>query len=326
MSELPGIDDIHDAAGRIAGLAVRTPLLSSPQIDARFGAQVLFKPECLQRTGSFKFRGACNAIASLSEADAARGVVAFSSGNHAQGVAAAATAFGSSAKIVMPADAPAIKLGNTAAFGGEVITYDRYTEDRAAIAAAVADAEGRTLIPPFDYGPVIAGQGTVGLEIAADLAARDLTPDIVLCPCGGGGLIAGMSLAVTERFPDADIWAVEPDGYDDTMRSLRSGTREQADTGQPSICDALLSPSPGELTFAINERTLAGGIGVAEDKVREAMRVAFLDLKLVVEPGGAVGLAALLSGQPSDIAGKTVVVVISGGNVDAALFADVLGA
>ena len=326
MSELPGIDDIHDAAGRIAGLAVRTPLLSSPQIDARFGAQVLFKPECLQRTGSFKFRGACNAIASLSEADAARGVVAFSSGNHAQGVAAAATAFGSSAKIVMPADAPAIKLGNTAAFGGEVITYDRYTEDRAAIAAAVADAEGRTLIPPFDYGPVIAGQGTVGLEIAADLAARDLTPDIVLCPCGGGGLIAGMSLAVTERFPDADIWAVEPDGYDDTMRSLRSGTREQADTGQPSICDALLSPSPGELTFAINERTLAGGIGVAEDKVREAMRVAFRDLKLVVEPGGAVGLAALLSGQPSDIAGKTVVVVISGGNVDTALFADVLGA
>jgi len=324
MTDLPGIDDILAAANRIRGLAVRTPLLSSSLIDARIGARILFKPECLQKTGSFKFRGATNALGCLGPEELKRGVVAFSSGNHAQGVAAAATALGSSAKIVMPADSPAIKLRNTAAYGGEVVTYERQTEDRKAIAEAIAGAEGRAVIPPYDYAPVIAGQGSVGLEIAEDLAAMDMAPSRVLSPCGGGGLIAGLSVAVHERFPETEIWAVEPEGYDDTARSLRSGRRETADITRPSICDALLAPSPGELTFAINKNHLAGGAVVSESAVREAVRVAFADLKLLVEPGGAVGLAALLSGEVKPARDETVVVVLSGGNVDPALFADVL--
>lgn len=317
-----GIEDIEAAAGRLRGHAVRTPLISSSLVDARLGARVLFKPECLQRTGSFKFRGAFNAVATLPAQDARRGVVAFSSGNHAQGVAAAATAQGLSAKIVMPADAPAIKLANTAAYGGEVVTYDRRTEDRKAIAERIADAEGRALIPPYDHEPVIAGQGTAGLEIAEDLADLGLAPDKVVCCCGGGGLIAGLSLALKNRFPDAEIWAAEPENYDDTKRSLETGERQSADITVPSICDALLAPTPGEKTFAINRRTLAGGLSASETEVRGAMRLAFDDLKLVVEPGGAIALAALLSGKLPLGPDETVIVVLSGGNVDPAVFRD----
>ena len=322
-NEMPiSVDDVRLAADRVRGHAVRTPLLSSPLIDARVGARILFKPECLQRTGSFKFRGAFNAIAMLPEAGG--GVVAFSSGNHAQGIAAAATAQGLSAKIVMPSDAPAIKLRNTAAYGGEVITYDRRREDRQAIGEQIAEADNRTLIPPYDYAPVMAGQGTVGLEIVEDLAERGLSPDHVVCPCGGGGLIAGTSLVVKEQFPGAEIWAAEPEHYDDTIRSLIAGVRETVDIATESICDALMAPSPGELTFAVNRGTLAGGAAVTEPEVREAMRSAFNDLKLVVEPGGAAAMAAVLSGKLTISEGDTVVLVLSGGNVDPAFFAEVL--
>ncbi|MEQ8666704.1 MAG: threonine/serine dehydratase [Rhodospirillales bacterium] len=326
MSEnLPvNIDDIEAAAARIRGHAVRTPLLSSQLIDARVGARILFKPECLQRTGSFKFRGAYNAVAMLP--DGVDGVVAFSSGNHGQGVAAAATAQGLSAKIVMPADAPAIKLRNTGAYGGEVITYDRRKEDRHAIGAKIAEEENRALIPPYDYAPVIAGQGTTGLEIAEDLEALGLVPDRVICPCGGGGLIAGTSLVMRECFPRAEVWAAEPEHYDDTKRSLETDNRQEADVSTKSICDALMAPTPGELTFAVNRHTLSGGVAVTDAEVRDAMRVAFSDLKVVVEPGGAVAMAAVLSGALPVETGETVVVVLSGGNVDPAFFADVLSA
>lgn len=318
------IQEIHAAADRLNGVAVRTPMLQSSLIDERVGARVLFKPECLQRTGSFKFRGAYNAIALIEPADAENGVVAFSSGNHAQGVAAAATARGISAKIVMPADAPDIKIRNTRAYGGEVVTYDRRTEDREAIAEEIANNEGRYVIPPYDFLPVMAGQGTAGLEAADDLDQMGLSPNCVICPTGGGGLMAGFSTVMRARYPNARVYSAEPAHYDDTKRSLETGVVQRADISVPSPCDALLAPSPGKLTFPINSQNLAGGYAVGNDWVFEAMRVLFSDLKLVVEPGGAVGLAALLSGDARVEPDDTIVVVLSGGNVDPALFRDVL--
>jgi len=324
LAQIVDLDDILRAGERIKGVAVRTPLLNAPLIDERVGARVYFKPECLQRTGSFKFRGAYNAVSMLNDADASRGVVAFSSGNHAQGVSAAATARGISAKIVMPADAPEIKIRNTRAYGGEVITYDRRNEDREAIAKRIADAEGRHVIPPYDYAPVIAGQGTTGLEIADDLDTLGVTPDRVICPAGGGGLIAGVSTVMKARYADVDVFAAEPEHYDDTKRSLESGEVQSADISVASPCDALLTPRPGDLTFAVNRETLSGGYAATNESVFEAMRTAFSALKLVVEPGGAVGLAALLDGQVGVRSGETVVIVLSGGNVDPALFREVL--
>lgn len=323
-ADVLSIDDIQDAAARLKGVAVRTPLLNAPLIDDRVGARVYFKPECLQRTGSFKFRGAYNSVAQLSEDQASRGVVAFSSGNHAQGVAAAATARGISAKIVMPADAPAIKLRNTRAYGGEVITYDRQAEDRAAIAATIAESEGRHLIPPYDYLPVLAGQGTTGIEVADDLDAIGAVPTQAICPAGGGGLISGFSTAMKDRYTDINVFSAEPENYDDTKRSLESGQIQEADITVPSPCDALLAPRPGDMTMAVIRETLTGGFAVSNETVFEAMRAAFNELKLVVEPGGAVALAALLDGQISLQPDDVVVIVISGGNVDPALFKDML--
>lgn len=320
-----GIDDIVVAAARLEGRVTRTSLLRSALIDARTGLRVLFKPECLQQTGSFKFRGALNAIAGLDKDAAARGVVAFSSGNHAQGVAAAAALRGVSAKIVMPADAPRIKLDHTAALGGSIIIYDRIRENRKAIAEDIAATEGRSLIPPYDHVPVMAGQGTTGLEIADAMSERGQTPDHVICPCGGGGLMAGLAVAMKSRFPEVRIWAAEPVGYDDTRRSLESGRRETADTSVPSICDALLAPSPGVETFRINRRLLSGGVTVTEAEVIEAMRTAFSNLHVVVEPGGAVALAALLANRLPVGRGQTVIVVLSGGNVDRDTFRRLLG-
>ena len=317
-----GVDDIHQAAERIAGVAVRTPLLNASLIDERVGARVFFKPECLQRTGSFKFRGAFNAVSMLSDEEANRGVVAFSSGNHAQGVAAAATARGISARIVMPADAPEIKIRNTRAYGGEVVTYDRHAEDREAIARKIAEEEGRHVIPPYDYLPVVAGQGTTGLEVADDLDALGIKPDRAICPAGGGGLIAGFSTVMRRRFPDVRMHAAEPVNYDDTKRSLETGDICEADISVPSPCDALLAPRPGNMTFAINRETLSGGYAVTNESVFAAMRAAFSELKLVVEPGGAVGLAALLDGQAVVRPDETIVIVLSGGNVDPVFFRD----
>lgn len=315
--------DIDAAARVLAPVAVRTPLLSSPALDARTGARVLVKPEMLQRTGSFKFRGAFNKLSSIPDAARAGGVVAFSSGNHAQGVAAAAQLLDMQATIVMPADAPVSKRERTKGYGAEVVLYDRNREDREAIAREIATKRGATLVPPYDDPKIIAGQGTVGREIAEDLAALGLAPDIVVAPASGGGLIAGIATAVKARFPQAAVMCAEPDGFDDHARSLRAGHREAHDASGRTICDALMALIPGEITFAINGRLLAQGVTASDAEVAAAMAFAFRDLKLVVEPGGAVALAALLAGR-IEARGRTIAIVMSGGNVDADLFAKLI--
>jgi threonine dehydratase len=319
-----GLGDIEAAAARLAGKAVRTPLLRSPFLDELLGATVLIKPEVLQRTGSFKFRGAFNRLSQVPEAERARGVVAWSSGNHAQGVAAAARLLGMPAVIVMPADAPAIKIANTRAYGADVVTYDRFTEDREAIGRSIAAERGATVVPPFDDPGVMAGQGTAGLELATDAAALGLVLDDVLVPASGGGLVAGIATAVRAHMPGARVWSVEPEGFDDLARSLAEGRRVANAPGARSICDALLVERPGELTFAVNRWLLAGGFAVGEPEVLAAMALAADRLKLVVEPGGAVALAALLAGR-IPARGRTVAVVLSGGNVDAPMLARALG-
>ncbi len=315
--------DVETAAERIAGKAVQTGLLSNYALDQELGREVFLKPEMLQVSGSFKFRGAYNRIAQLNEKERQQGVIAWSSGNHAQGVAAAAAREGVRARIVMPEDAPAIKLENTRALGGEVITYDRYSEDREAISYALAERDGGVIVPSYDDPHIIAGQGTAGLEIFRDAERLGKKIDALLICCGGGGLTAGCVLAAEALSPQTDVFCVEPEFYDDHARSLQSGERERADTSKRSICDALLSPTPGELTFAINRERLAGGLVVSEEEVRAAMRYAFRVLKLVVEPGGAVALAALLSGKLPKAYGS-VAVMLSGGNVDPQFFAGVL--
>lgn len=319
MPILPDIDDVRAAAVRLRGEAITTPLLSSPIVDARLGGRLLIKAECLQRTGSFKFRGAYNALVQLDAQRRQAGGIAYSSGNHAQGVAAAAQCLGMPATIVMPADAPAIKVANTRAYGAEIVFYDRYTESREEIAQRIARDRGAELLPPYDDVRIIAGQGTVGLEIAMEAQARDLTLDAVVASCSGGGLVTGCALAVKAMNPQTLVYAAEPQGLDDMRRSLESGTHVANDPAARSICDALLAPTPGVLTFALAQRLLAGSIAVSDDSVRTAMAVAFEDYKLVVEPGGAAALAAVLSGK-LDIKGKTIAVVASGGNVDRGLF------
>jgi len=301
-------------------VAVVTPLLVNRALDGVTGRRVCLKPESLQIAGSFKFRGAYNRISRLSAEERAAGVIAWSSGNHAQGVAAAARRMGVRARIVMPADAPRIKLDNTLALGAEVVTYDRYREDREAISRALAERDGGTIVPSFDDPLVIAGQGTCGAEIFDQAAEQGVTLDALLVCCGGGGLVAGCALAAERLSPATHVYAVEPEGYDDHFRSLASGQRERADTSRRSLCDALLSPRPGELTFPINQRLLQGVLVVSEVEVMNAMRYAFSVLKLVIEPGGAVALAALLSGR-LHARYRRVAVVLSGGNVDPALFA-----
>lgn len=320
---LPTYANVLEAAERLKGVTVETPLLESPLLNDRIGGRLLVKPECLQVTGSFKFRGASNRIRALTAEERKGGVVAYSSGNHAQGVAAAAHLAGIPACIVMPADAPALKRASTEAWGAEVIAYDRFTEDRAAIATAEADRRGATLVPPFDDVHIVAGQGTVGLEIDRQLSAMGVEADQVLCCCGGGGLISGTALALKENRPSLPIYAVEPAGFDDTARALESGQIEGIDPDARSICDALLSPTPGRMTLSINSRLLAGGLIVSDEEALQAMGIAYQYLKLVAEPGGAVALAAALSGK-IDITGKTTVAVISGGNVDAEMFARAL--
>jgi threonine dehydratase len=318
-----GPADIDAAARVIAPFAVRTPLLSFPVLNERVGAKVYLKPEMLQRTGSFKFRGAFNKVASIPQDKRAGGVVAFSSGNHAQGVAAAAQILDMKATIVMPADAPASQRERTKSYGAEVVLYDRDKEDREAIAQDIATKRGATLVRPYDDPFVIAGQGTVGREIAEDMAALKLTPDVVVAPASGGGLIAGVATAVKARFPQAQLIVAEPESFDDHTRSLRAGKREPHAYEGRTICDALMASIPGELTFAINIKLLSHGVTASDAEVGQAMAFAFRELKLVVEPGGAVGLAALLSGK-IEARGKTVVIVLSGGNVDADLYAKLI--
>lgn len=319
----PDIGAIEAAARRLDGQAVRTPLLEPAALAKSTGARVFLKPECLQRTGSFKFRGAFNKISQIPAERKVAGVVAFSSGNHAQGVAAAAELLGVPATIVMPADAPQIKTDNTRGYGAEVVPYERNSQSRERLASEIAEQRGATLVRPYDDPDIIAGQGTCGLEIAEQSAAIGAKLDAVLVCCGGGGLTAGVALAIAARSPETDIFTVEPEGFDDTARSLASGERLPNEPGAQSFCDALLSPMPGELTFSINRRLIAGGLVVSDAEVEAAMAYAFRTLKLVVEPGGAVALAALLSGK-LDVVGKSLAVVLSGGNVDPDLYRRVL--
>jgi len=320
---LPTFGDVQAAARRLEGLAVKTPLLESPALNDRLGGRIFLKAETLQRTGSFKFRGAYNRISRIPEAGRAGGVVAYSSGNHAQGVAAAAALLGLPAVIVMPADAPAIKVANTRGYGAEVVFYDRLKESREAIGAELAAARGATLVRPYDDPGVIAGQGTCGLEICEQAATRGVTLEALLVCCGGGGLTAGCALAVEALSPPTAVYVVEPADYNDTQLSLQAGHVVPHGAAQGSICDALLPSQPGELTFAVNQPRVAGGLTVTDDEVKAAMRFAFNTLKLVVEPGGAVCLAAILAGK-IDVAGRAIGLTLSGGNVDAELFRAVL--
>jgi threonine dehydratase len=324
MTSLPGIADIHAAAARLSGLIVETPLIESPEINKRFGGRILFKPETLQRTGSFKFRGAYNKLSTLSEAERSRGVVAFSSGNHAQGVAASAAMFGVKAVIAMPADAPAMKIANVRKMGAEVVPFDRFKDDRMKVVGPYMD-RGMVLVPPFDDPAIIAGQGTIGLELMRQAKALGISLDAVLIPCGGGGLTSGISIAVKDASPATAVWAVEPEHFDDTRRSLAKGERVSNEPGHSSICDAILTAEPGAITFEINRKNLAGAIAVSDKAAAQAMRDAMAHLKLVVEPGGCVALAALSSGE-IELSGKCVAVVLSGGNVDFSTYAEIMAA
>ncbi|MDP2737640.1 MAG: threonine/serine dehydratase [Pseudorhodobacter sp.] len=310
---------IDAAAARLAGHARRTPLLSSPFLDQIAGRRVWVKAECLQHTGSFKFRGGWAAVSALSPEARARGVIAYSSGNHAQGVALAAARHAAPAVIVMPADAPRIKIANTRALGAEVVLYDRQTEDRDAIGAHLAQARGLTLIRPFDDPEVIAGQGSVGLEIAVQAAAHGIPAADVLVCCGGGGLTAGIALALEARAPGLRARPCEPAGFDDTARSLAAGRVVTNPALSGSICDAIITPAPGKITFPIMARLCGPGLVVSDDQALHAVALAFARLKLVLEPGGAVALAAALF-CPDQIAGDAVIAVATGGNVDAEVF------
>jgi threonine dehydratase len=316
---LPTAADVDAAARRLAGVALRTPLVASPVLDQLTGGRVFLKAETLQRTGSFKFRGAYNKLSSIPQAQRRGGVVAYSSGNHAQGVAAAARILGMPAVIVMPRDAPRPKRERTAALGGEVVLYDREREDREAIARKIAEQQGAVLVPPYDDALIIAGQGTAGREIVEDLAAASLAPDVIVVCASGGGLTAGIALAVKARVPAARLYTAEPQNFDDHARSFKSGRRESNAAISGTICDALMARMPGELTFAINRTLVGDGVVVSDEEVGAAVAFAFRELKLVVEPGGAVALAALMSGK-LDVKGKVAVAVLSGGNVDPELF------
>ncbi|WP_278923423.1 MULTISPECIES: threonine ammonia-lyase [Pseudophaeobacter] len=311
---------IQSAAKRLQGHARITPMLSSPFMDEIAGRRVLVKAECLQHTGSFKFRGGWAAITALAPEERARGVIAYSSGNHAQGVAAAAKAHGVAAVILMPVDAPRLKIENTRALGAEVVLYDRAGgEDRDAIGLDLAQTRGLTLIKPYDEPEVIAGQGTTGLEIAEQAASLGVeTGDVLIC-CGGGGLTSGVALALEGLGSSLQVRPAEPEGFDDVTRSLASGQVETNAAVSGSICDAILTPAPGEQTFPVLQRLCGGGIVVSEEEALRAMALAFVRLKIVLEPGGAVSLAAALF-HPDQIQGEAVIAIATGGNVDTAVF------
>ncbi len=312
---------IEAAAVRMAGHVRRTPLLNAPLLDRLVGRRVFVKAECLQVTGSFKARGGWSAVSALSPDACTRGVIAFSSGNHAQGVAYAAAAHSAPCVILMPSDAPAVKIANTRAYGAEVVLYDRATDDRDAIGSQLSKARGLTLIKPYDDPQVIAGQGTVGLELAGEVAAVGIADAPVFVCCGGGGLSSGVALALQAHAPGLRVHTAEPSGFDDMARSLSSGTWHRNPALSGSICDAILTPSPGELTLPILQQLAGPGAVVTDEQALRAMALAFTHLRIVLEPGGAAALAAALFG---DDLPDTVIAVATGGNVDPAIFATAL--
>tara|TARA_Y100001970_G_scaffold294082_1_gene446607 strand:- start:1253 stop:2239 length:987 start_codon:yes stop_codon:yes gene_type:complete len=323
INKTPGIHDIRSAAERIKGIVDRTPLLESERLNDHAGARVFLKCEMFQPVGSFKLRGAWNMISRLADSRIKNGVIAYSSGNHAQAVAWSALRRGVKATIIMPLDAPTVKVNNTKALGAKLVLYDRTKEDRELIAKKLAGRTGAVIIPPYDHPDVIAGQGTVGLEAVEQLRDAGVTPDVVIVPCSGGGLIAGCAIAVKAAFPCTRILAAEPEHFDDTKRSLQAGRRVANKHGYSSVCDALLVCTPGRMTFEVMRRMVSGGEVVSETEIRAAVRAAFLYANIVVEPGGVVGLAATLSGRLTSPA-ETICVILSGGNIDRELFAELI--
>jgi threo-3-hydroxy-L-aspartate ammonia-lyase len=313
------LDDVRAAAERLSGVAHRTPVLTSRTLDERTGATAFLKAECLQRGGAFKFRGAYNLISSLEPEERARGVVAYSSGNHAQAVSLAARLLGTSATILMPADTPVAKLDATRGYGAEVVTYDRYTEDREALGAALADERGLSLVPPYEHPLIMAGQGPAAVELLEDVP--DL--DVLLAPVGGGGLIAGCATAAKALRPGIRVVGVEPEAGDDTRRSLAAGERVRIPVPR-TIADGQQADIPGELTFAVNRQVVDAIVTVSDAEIVDAMAFLFDRMKLVTEPSGASAAAALLAGHVPDAAGARVGIVISGGNVGAARFAELM--
>ena len=324
FDSLPTHSDVLAAAARLTGLVRKTPVLRHDALDGLAGARLFVKAECLQETGSFKIRGATNRLLQIPEAQHPAGVVAFSSGNHAQGVARAARLLGMPALIVMPSDAPAVKVEGVRADGGEVRFYDRNTENREVIAQQIASERGAVLVPSFEDPHIICGQGTAGLEFADQVEEAGERLDYLITPAGGGGLASGIALALEGASPGTRVWVAEPEGHDDWTRSLASGRIESNAPGTRSICDAILTPAPGDLTFAIGKRLFGGGVPVTDAQVKDAMRAAFRYLRIVAEPGGAAALAGALSCLPETMKGKTIGIVVSGGNVDAATYAGVL--
>jgi len=316
---LPSLQDIQDAAKRVKGVAVKTPLMESIPLSLRLSARIFIKPENLQRVGAFKFRGAYNRLCQLTPEEKSRGVVAFSSGNHAQGVAAAAKILGMKAIIVMPSDAPVMKRDNTIAYGAEVIEYDRETESREEIAKNIAGRYGSVVVPAFEDFHVICGQGTVGLEIMEQGQKMEAEFDQFFSPVGGGGLISGCATAIKSISPATEIYGVEPEGFDDVKRSLAAGKIMSNSHHSGSVCDALLTHAPGPMTLAIMQKYVTSVLTISDTEALIAVKYAWEKLKLVVEPGGAAALAALLSGK-IDVRGKTICLLLSGGNVDAATF------
>lgn len=324
MLPLPTFADVQAAARRLEGVTIRTPLLENARVNTKLGGRLFLKAECLQRTGSFKLRGAYNFLASMNEADRRKGAVGWSSGNHAQGLAEAGRLLGVKTTIVMPADAPALKVANTRASGAEVVLYDRVKDSREEIGQAIAAKTGATIVPPYDHPWILTGQGTAGLEIAEQAQAAGVTLDAVAAPCSGGGLATGVALGVKGISPTTTVHAGEPAGFDDLARSLATGTKQKNDKLTGSICDALLAPTPGDITFALAKEVLGPGLVVSDDEVLDAMETAFREFKIVVEPGGAVALAAALTGN-LPVKGRCVAVVCSGGNVDHATYIRALG-
>ncbi|WP_419904114.1 threonine ammonia-lyase [Kiloniella sp.] len=319
----PDFSDILDARDNLLGKAIRTPLLENADLNRIAGGRVFIKPEVLQHTGSFKFRGAYNFICRLNDEQKQRGLVSYSSGNHAQGVAYAAKLLGAKATIIMPSDAPEIKINNTRGFGAEVILYNRFEDDREAIGNRIMHESGALLIPPYDHPFIIAGQGTCGLEIAEQAKEIGVVLDGVVICCGGGGLTSGAALAIKELSPTTQIYSAEPKGFDDTAKSLLKGHRVSVSPTARSICDAVLTPTPGEMTFSLNSQLVSKGLVVSDEEVRKAVKFAFNTLKLVVEPGGAVALASVLQ-QRIETKEKAIALTLSGGNVDPSRFLECL--